>query len=59
MVKLPLTPFSSPQLDLSNVTVVGASMGCAVIWSYVELFGQDRLKQVLKSSWFTALVTLL
>lgn len=26
-----------------DVTVVGASMGAAVIWSYVELFGGDRL----------------
>ena len=31
-------------LNLSNVTVVGTSMGCAVIWSYVELFGDERLK---------------
>ncbi|KAI7836993.1 hypothetical protein COHA_009175 [Chlorella ohadii] len=33
------------QLELIDVTVVGASMGCAVIWSYIELFGEDRLKQ--------------
>ena len=33
------------QLDLAEVTVVGASMGCAVIWSYIELFGEERLKQ--------------
>jgi len=31
-------------LDLSNVTLVGASMGCAVIWSYIEIFGNLRLK---------------
>ncbi len=30
-------------LELSDVTVVGASMGCAVIWSYIELFGEERL----------------
>ncbi len=42
-----LPPSSLPtQLDLIDVTVVGASMGCAVIWSYIELFGEDRLKQV-------------
>jgi hypothetical protein len=29
-------------LDLSNVTLVGASMGCAVIWSYIEIFGNLR-----------------
>ncbi|KAL4431472.1 hypothetical protein ABPG75_006728 [Micractinium tetrahymenae] len=33
------------QLDLADVTVVGTSMGCAVIWSYIELFGEQRLKQ--------------
>lgn len=26
--------------------MVGTSMGCAVIWSYIELFGESRLKQV-------------
>lgn len=34
-------------LDLTDVTVVGTSMGCAVIWSYVELFGLQRLKQAV------------
>ena len=34
------------QLDLSEVTVVGSSMGCAVIWSYIYLFGEERLAQV-------------
>lgn len=28
-------------LRLSNVTVVGASMGASIIWSYFELFGID------------------
>ena len=28
-------------LKLKNVTVVGASMGAAIIWSYFELFGED------------------
>lgn len=33
-------------LDLSNVTCVGTSLGCAVIWSYIELFGQsDRVSK--------------
>ena len=30
-----------------QVTVVGASMGCAVIWSYIELFGEERLSQAV------------
>eukprot|EP00884_Botryococcus_braunii_P019260 jgi/Botrbrau1/6017/Bobra.0042s0003.1 len=30
-------------LELSDVTIVGTSMGAAVIWSYVELYGVDRL----------------
>jgi pimeloyl-ACP methyl ester carboxylesterase len=34
-------------LDLTEVTVVGSSMGCAVIWSYVELFGLQRLRQAV------------
>ena len=34
------------QLNLSDVTVVGTSMGCAVIWSCYELFGADRLSKV-------------
>lgn len=28
-------------LQLNNVTVVGASMGASIIWSYFELFGND------------------
>lgn len=28
-------------LQLKNVTVVGASMGASIIWSYFELFGSD------------------
>jgi pimeloyl-ACP methyl ester carboxylesterase len=31
-------------LDLTDVTVVGTSMGCAIIWSYLELYGAERLK---------------
>lgn len=42
----PSTVHRNLQLDLSDVTVVGASMGCAVVWSYIELFGEERLKQV-------------
>jgi pimeloyl-ACP methyl ester carboxylesterase len=34
-------------LQLTDVTVVGSSMGCAVIWSYVELFGPQRLRQAV------------
>lgn len=30
-------------LDLDTVTLIGCSMGAAVIWSYIELFGEGRL----------------
>ncbi|EFN51577.1 hypothetical protein CHLNCDRAFT_140070 [Chlorella variabilis] len=35
------------ELDLQDVTVVGTSMGAAVIWCYIELFGEARLKQAV------------
>ena len=31
-------------LNLDNVTLVGTSMGCAIIWSYLELFGDAKVK---------------
>lgn len=31
-------------LGLDNVTLVGASLGCAIIWSYFELFGTRKVK---------------
>ena len=31
-------------LELDNVTLVGTSMGCAIIWSYLSLFGEGRVK---------------
>ena len=31
-------------LELDNVTLVGTSMGCAIIWSYLALFGEGRVK---------------
>ncbi|WP_068144228.1 alpha/beta fold hydrolase [Rhodococcoides corynebacterioides] len=34
-------------LDLHEVTVLGWSLGCPVIWSYQELFGTDRLRQAV------------
>lgn len=34
-------------LDLTDVTVLGWSLGCSVIWSYQELFGNDRLAQAI------------
>ena len=34
------------QLNLSEVTLVGSSMGSAVIWSYIYLFGEERLARV-------------
>ncbi|MBB3882480.1 alpha/beta fold hydrolase [Acetobacter oeni] len=35
------------QLDLTDVTVPGWSLGCPVIWSYPELFGQERLRAAI------------
>ncbi|UNX56108.1 alpha/beta hydrolase [Georgenia sp. TF02-10] len=34
-------------LDLREVTVLGWSLGCPVIWSYLELFGTHRLAQAV------------
>ncbi len=33
--------------DLERVHLLGHSMGCAVIWSYLELFGSDRLASLI------------
>lgn len=33
--------------DLADVHLLGHSMGCAVIWSYLELFGGDRLSSLV------------
>ena len=35
------------ELDLTDVTVLGHSMGCSVIWGYWELFGADRLAKII------------
>ena len=34
-------------LDLTGVHLLGHSMGCAVIWSYLELFGDERLASLV------------
>ncbi len=33
-------------LDLQDVTLLGHSMGCSVIWSYLDLFGPERLAKL-------------
>ncbi|MFZ0835334.1 MAG: alpha/beta hydrolase [Mycobacterium sp.] len=33
--------------DLNGVHLLGHSMGCAVIWSYLELFGRERLASLI------------
>jgi len=33
--------------DLRAVTLLGHSMGCAVIWAYLELFGAERLDSLV------------
>jgi pimeloyl-ACP methyl ester carboxylesterase len=34
-------------LDLREVTLLGHSMGCSVIWSYWDLFGAERLAKLI------------
>ncbi|HIJ39661.1 MAG TPA: alpha/beta hydrolase [Deltaproteobacteria bacterium] len=34
-------------LNLTDVTVLGHSMGCSVIWAYWDLFGADRLAKII------------
>ncbi|MCI2422944.1 alpha/beta hydrolase [Saccharopolyspora sp. K220] len=34
-------------LDLSEVTLVGHSLGCTVIWSYWDLFGSERISRLV------------
>lgn len=34
-------------LDLSDVILMGHSMGCSVIWGYLDLFGYDRVKKLI------------
>lgn len=34
-------------LDLDDVTVLGWSIGCPIIWSYLELFGKTRLRDAI------------
>jgi len=33
--------------DLRSVTLLGHSMGCTVIWAYLELFGSERLDSLV------------
>lgn len=33
--------------DLTEVSLLGHSMGCAVIWAYLELFGTDRVSALV------------
>ncbi|WP_158637816.1 alpha/beta fold hydrolase [Novosphingobium taihuense] len=34
-------------LNLRDVTLLGHSMGCSVIWAYLDLFGTDRLHSLV------------
>lgn len=35
------------KLELANVDLMGHSMGCAVIWAYIDLYGQDRIGELV------------
>src|SRR3954451_22260505 len=35
------------QLRMENVTLLGWSMGCSIIWAYWELFGAERLAKLI------------
>jgi non-heme chloroperoxidase len=35
------------ELDLNNVAVLGHSIGCSVIWCYIDLFGPERLSKII------------
>ena len=34
-------------LIVQAVTVIGSSMGAAIIWAYIELYRHDRLTQAV------------
>jgi pimeloyl-ACP methyl ester carboxylesterase len=34
-------------LDVPKVNLLGWSMGCSVIWSYIDLFGQDAINKAI------------
>jgi non-heme chloroperoxidase len=35
------------ELDLNDVTLLGHSMGSAVIWCYIDLFGPEHLSKII------------
>ncbi len=35
------------ELNLDNVVLLGHSMGCSVIWNYLDLFGEERLSKLV------------
>jgi len=41
------TLITSTQLSIGKPAVLGSSLGCAVIWSYVELYGQEGLSKCI------------
>lgn len=34
-------------LDLNDITAIGWSMGASVLWSYLELFADDRIRKLV------------
>ena len=50
-------------LDLDDIVLMGHSMGCSVVWGYIDLYGTDRVSRLLlvdepayllQSDWLTA-----
>jgi non-heme chloroperoxidase len=42
-------------LDLNDVTLVGASMGGNAIWAYIDQFGPNRVRAVRHTAAMTSL----
>jgi pimeloyl-ACP methyl ester carboxylesterase len=40
-------PMLNACLHAQDVTVVGSSMGAAIIWAYIELFGEAGLRRAV------------
>ena len=46
------------QLNLKDVVLLGHSIGCGIIWSYIELYGQDNLRATILLDQSTAIMSI-